>query len=306
MPPTERTGVKRPVYQGKITPNLSGTSVRSLLEEVVGRWEVCVGAGCHAFWQRRCAGASFDGDVVRPLPGSGRWRVRAVVLADGGSGAGGRRSGLMRGPVAMHARLLVGAARFFASSLRCVCTRGRWGGPLRAPPTRRRNSERWGWLQPSRPGMRAVGYKQSLSAGTSQWASLGPSSPAMVVFCVPIPRAPHPSDPSCGKGRPLTHPPWCGCEMVMLWMAFADSVLTGGACPFFFPPPRVSPFSLLRLPQEAYVPTHHVNSPEFKGQAGEKVSAWDPSTAATPSRRGVRPRTPADTAADTKDILDLK
>ncbi|GAB0494898.1 hypothetical protein MMPV_006195 [Pyropia vietnamensis] len=57
---------------------------------------------------------------------------------------------------------------------------------------------------------------------------------------------------------------------------------------------------------EAYVPTHHVNNPAFKGQAGEKVSAWDPSTAATSPGRGVRPRTPADTAADTKDILDLK
>jgi len=53
------------------------------------------------------------------------------------------------------------------------------------------------------------------------------------------------------------------------------------------------------------VPTHHVNSPQFKGQAGEKVSAWDPS-AAPVGGRGIRPRTPATAAADHKDILDLK
>jgi len=69
--------------------------------------------------------------------------------------------------------------------------------------------------------------------------------------------------------------------------------------------PAPAPAPLRRRRQEAYVPTHHVNSPQFKGQAGEKVSAWDPS-AAPVGGRGIRPRTPATAAADHKDILDLK
>lgn len=88
-----------------------------------------------------------------------------------------------------------------------------------------------------------------------------------------------------------------------LWMPsleLAVRVSIVSSFPLFL---RHSHFS---MPQEAYVPTNHVNSPAFKGQAGEKVSAWDPSAAAAPPGRGIRPRTPAEPAADTKDILDLK
>lgn len=80
--------------------------------------------------------------------------------------------------------------------------------------------------------------------------------------------------------------------------------MAGASLPPPRPPLPLPPF-LPTLAQEAYVPTHHVNSPAFKGQAGEKVAAWDP-TAAGVAGRGVRPRTAATKEANAKDILDLK
>lgn len=70
VPPTERTGASRPVYQGKITPNLSGTSVREL--EGVGVWR---GVWC------RCGGVDRAGP-----PG---WLWRGALSAGVGSVASG-------------------------------------------------------------------------------------------------------------------------------------------------------------------------------------------------------------------------
>lgn len=63
VPPTERTGASRPVYQGKITPNLSGTSVRGLEG---GGGELREGVAMPLRRRQRAEVRPGGGSMVRP------------------------------------------------------------------------------------------------------------------------------------------------------------------------------------------------------------------------------------------------